>query len=198
MSLRGKMVARILLAIVVLALVGAGTMLVLSVGPNEVRPNVTASGASPPVPAAASGVNRSAFADGMGVYLVNDGKYIMLVWKKKLVAPPAPPEEKDMLDAFQQATQVKKGVRFFTYGADFSKWPTVPPYIFAFCVARDLKTIDGIFPIRLKLVDEGQGPIYELLLPPIIDALSSGAAKHLFWAINFQYSCNDGWTFRFQ
>src|ERR1700693_2102382 len=116
MSLRGKMVARIIIAIVVLALVGAGTTLVLSVGPSEVRPNVTASGASPPIPAGASGVHRNAFAEGMGVYFVNDGKYTMLVWKKKLVAPPAPPEEKDMLDAFQQATQVKKGVRFFTYG----------------------------------------------------------------------------------
>ena len=38
------MVARIIIAIVVLALVGAGTVLVLSVAPNEVRPNVTATG----------------------------------------------------------------------------------------------------------------------------------------------------------
>ena len=191
------MATRIIIAILVLALVAAGTTLVLSVGLIELRPNVAAGG-SPPVPASTTGVNRNAFTDGMGVYLVNDGKYSILVLKKKLMAPPAAPEEKDMLDAFQQATQVKKGFRFLAYGADFSKWPAVPPYIFAFCFARDLKTIEGIFPIRLKLLDQGQGPVYELLLPPIIEALGSGATKHLFWAINFQYSCNDGWTFRFQ
>src|SRR5262249_21056512 len=143
-------------------------------------------------------IDAAVFTEGMGVYLFNDGKYSLLIWKKKIVAPPAPPEEKDLLDAMRQASVVKKNVRFFTYGMDFSTWPVVPPYLMAFCIVRDAKTIDGIYPIRMRPVEQPRGFIYELLLPPIIEDLSSGGLRHLFWAINFQYSCNDGWVFRFE
>jgi len=114
-------------------------------------------------------------------------------WKKTLIGPRGV-EEKDVMEAYQQAAIVKKGVRFFSYGMDISKWPVVPPYSMAFCIARDMKTIDGIFPIRIKPIDQ---TTYELIMPPQLDNMASGSLKYLFWAINFQYSCTDGWVFRF-
>ena len=138
------------------------------------------------------------FTEGIGIYYFNDGKYNFLIWKKKLLtSEAAPPEEKDMLAAAEQAIRVKKGVRFYTYGLDFSKLGRIPPYAMALCVARDVKTIEGIFPVRIKPV-EGLGQIYEIVLPPLIDDLSAGKIQYLFWAINYQYSCNDAWVFKFQ
>jgi hypothetical protein len=136
------------------------------------------------------------FKDGIGIYLFNNNQYSILVWKKKLIGPRGV-EEKDIMEASQQATVVQKGVRFFSYGLDISRWPVVPPYLMAFCIARDAKTIDGIFPIRIKPVDQIQN-IYELILPPQIDNLAAGTMSNLFWTINFQNSCNDGWVFKFQ
>jgi hypothetical protein len=138
------------------------------------------------------------FTEGIGIYYFNDGKYNFLIWKKKLLtSEAAPPEEKDMLAAAEQAIRVKKGVRFYTYGLDFSKLGLIPPYAMALCIARDVKTIEGIFPVRIKPV-EGLGQIYEIVLPPLIDDLSAGKIQYLFWAINYQYSCNDAWVFKFQ
>jgi hypothetical protein len=138
------------------------------------------------------------FTEGIGIYYFNDGKYNFLIWKKKLLTSEAdPPVEKDMLAAAEQAIRVKKGVRFYTYGLDFSRLGLIPPYAMAFCVARDVKTIEGIFPVRIKPV-EGLGQIYEIVLPPLIDDLSAGKIQYLFWAINYQYSCNDAWVFKFQ
>ena len=133
------------------------------------------------------------FADGNGIYYFNDGKYNFLIWKKKLFAPGATPEEKDIAEATRSAIPVKKGVRFFSFGLDFSKWPVVPPYAMAFCIIRDVRTVEGAFPIRIKLIERTE-PIYELVPPPLIDALSPGNV----FAINYQYSCNDGWVFKFQ
>ncbi|HXX52882.1 MAG TPA: hypothetical protein VEI98_16615 [Xanthobacteraceae bacterium] len=143
-------------------------------------------------------VNPDAFTDGIGIYLLNDGKYNLLVWKKKIVATPGTaPDPKDIAEASREAIAVGPGTRFFTYSLDVATWPVVPPYEMAFCIVRDEKTIDGIYPIRLKLLDREHGPIYEMLLPPIVENLKSGALPHLFWVLNYQYSCNDGWTFRF-
>jgi hypothetical protein len=139
-------------------------------------------------------VSPESFKDGIGIYLFNNNQYNMLIWKKTLIGPRGV-EEKDVMEAYQQAAIVKKGVRFFSYGMDISKWPVVPPYSMAFCIARDMKTIDGIFPIRIKPIDQ---TTYELIMPPQLDNMASGSLKYLFWAINFQYSCTDGWVFRFQ
>lgn len=143
-------------------------------------------------------INPNVFADGIGIYVLHGGKYNLLVWKKKIVsAPGAVPEPRDIAEAAQQALVVDPGVRFFAYGLDFSKWQAVPPYEMAFCILRDERTVDGIYPVRLKPLDSTAAPVYELLLPTVIDNLKSGALPHLFWVLNFQYSCNDGWTFRF-
>jgi hypothetical protein len=72
---------------------------------------------SPPA-STSSGPDAQAFADGMGIYLLNDGKYSLLIWKKKLVGPPAPPEERDLVEAMQQASVIKKNAQFFAYGMD--------------------------------------------------------------------------------
>ncbi len=177
------------LGIAVLALVITGLVFLLpslgTLGPKVVQ------GDGPPT------VGPKDFSDGIGIYYFNDGKYNFLIWKKKLFAPEAAPVERDIAVAAEQAIRVKKGVRFYSYGLDFSKLGLIPPYAMGFCVARDAKTIEGIFPIRIKPVDS-QGQIYELVPPPLIDDLSSGRVKHLFWAINYQYSCNDGWVFKFQ
>jgi hypothetical protein len=133
------------------------------------------------------------FTDGNGIYVFNEGKYGLLIWKKKLFTPGAAPQESDIAAAAQSAIPVKKGVRFFSYGLDFSKWQVVPPYAMAFCIIRDPHTIDGVYPIRIKLVDKIE-PIYELLPPQLIDTLSPGT----LWVINYQYSCTDGWVFKFQ
>ena len=138
------------------------------------------------------------FPDGIGIYFFNDGKYNFLTWRSKLYAPGRVPEEKAMLETSQRAARVKKEVRFFSYGIDISAWPGVPPYLMAFCIVRDAKTIDGIYPIRIRPIDRNRGPIYELLLPPIAETLRSENSDYLFWAVNFQYSCTDGWTFRFE
>lgn len=162
---------------------GAATMLLLNVENWSSRRN---------------NINTDVFADGIGIYLFNEGKYNLLVWKKRIVAAPgAVPDPKDIAEASQQAVLVGPGVRFFAYGLDFSKWPAVPPYVMAFCIVRNEKTIDGIYPVRIKPIDQARGPIYELLLPPEINDLKSGALPSLFWVLNFQYSCNDGWTFKF-
>jgi hypothetical protein len=134
------------------------------------------------------------FADGIGIYYLNEGKYNLLIWKKKLFAPGAAPEEKDIAEAVRSAIPVKKGVRFFSFGLDISKLPVVPPYAMAFCIIPDVRTVEGVFPIRIKLIERTE-PIYELLPPPLIDTLSPG---NVLWAINYQYSCNDGWVFKFQ
>ena len=180
---RGRTLPAII-ALLVLVVVGGAAVFFLDILDGGLRRNV---------------INPDVFTDGMGIYLFNDGKYNMLVWKKKIVGGPGNTlERKDIVEASQQAVLVNPGARFFAYGLDFSKWPAVPPYVMAFCIVRDEKTIDGIYPIRMKLVDQPGGPIYELLLPPVIDNLRSGAMSSLFWVVNFQYSCNDGWVFKFK
>jgi hypothetical protein len=134
------------------------------------------------------------FSDGIGIYFLNDGKYNFLYWKKKLLAPGGTADEKDIVEAAKAAIPVKKGVRFFSYGIDFSKWTAVPPYVMALCTIRDMRSVEGIFPIRIKLIDSRE-LVYELLLPPAMDNLGSG---NVLWTINFQHSCNDGWVFKFQ
>jgi len=143
-------------------------------------------------------INPDVFANGLGIYVFNEGKYDLLVWRKKIVAGPnTPPDPKDIAEASRDAMIVSPGVRFFAYGLDIATWPVVPPYDMAFCVVRDERTIDGIYPIRLKPIDRAREPIYELLLPTIVENLTSGALPSLFWVLNYQYSCNDGWTFKF-
>jgi len=131
------------------------------------------------------------FADGNGIYYYNDGKYNFLFWKKKLFTPGAAPVQSDIVEAAQSAIPVKKGIRFFSYGLDLSKWERVPPYAMAFCIIRDRQTVDGAYPIRIKLVKRTE-PIYELVPPLLINTLT------VPWAINFEYSCADGWVFKFQ
>jgi hypothetical protein len=63
---------------------------------------------------------------------------------------------------------------------DISRWPVVPPYLMAFCIARDARTIDGIFSIRIKQFDQMIQNIYELILPPQIDSLAAGTMSNLF------------------
>jgi hypothetical protein len=139
------------------------------------------------------GVSAKDFSDGLGIYALSDGKYQFLYWRKKLFNPGAAADEKDIADAAQAAIPVKKGVRFFSYGLDVSKWTVVPPYAMALCTIRDMRLIEGVFPIRIKPID-GKELIYELLLPPVVDSLGPNA----LWTINFQYSCQEGWVFRFQ
>ncbi len=133
------------------------------------------------------------FGNGNGIYYYDEGKYNFLIWKKKLFTPGQPPDEKDIAEAARSAILVKKGVRFFSYGLELSKWPVVPPYAMAFCIIRDPRTIEGVFPIRIKLVDR-QEPIYELVPPELISTLTPA----VLWAINYQYACTDGWVFKFQ
>jgi hypothetical protein len=140
-------------------------------------------------------INPEVFKDGIGIYMLNNNQYSLLTWKKRLINPRGEVEEKDIVDATKTAIPVHKTVRFFSYGIDYSKSLVVPPYIMAFCVVRDTKSVDGIFPIRIKPLSPNN---YELLLPPIAEQLAAGSAKALLWAINFQYSCNEGWTFKFQ
>jgi hypothetical protein len=137
------------------------------------------------------------FPDGIGFYYFNDGKYNFLIWKKNLLTPENAPSERDIAAAAAQAIGVKKGVRFYSYGIDFSKLGVVRPYAMGFCIAAPVQMSEGIFSIRIKPVD-GPGYIYELVPPPLIDDLSSGKVKHLFWAINDQYSCKEGWVLKFQ
>jgi hypothetical protein len=144
-----------------------------------------------------STVGAKDFPDGIGFYYFNDGKYNFLLWKKNLLTPENAPSESDIAAAAAQAIGVKKGVRFYSYGIDFSKLGVVPPYAMGFCIVRDVRTIQGIFPIRIKPID-GPGYIYELVLPPLIEDLSSGKLQHLIWAINDQYSCKEAWVFKFQ
>ena len=132
------------------------------------------------------------FTDGNGIYFWNDGKYTILFWRKKLFTPGQPPDEREINEAAQSAIQVKKTVRFFSYGLELSQWPVVPPYAMSFCIIRDPRTVEGVFPIRIRLVDK-QVPIYELVPPQLFSSLTPVVP----WAINFQYGCNEGWVFRF-
>ncbi len=178
----------VVVVLVVLALVAAGVITWQS--STTIGPKAAQSDNLPTVGA-------KDFSDGIGFYYFNDGKYNFLIWKKNLLTPENAPSESDIAAAAAQAIGVKKGVRFYSYGIDFSKLGVVPPYAMGFCIVRDVKTIEGIFPIRIKPVD-GPGYIYEFVPPPLIDDLSSGKVKHLFWAINDQYSCKEGWVFKFQ
>jgi hypothetical protein len=179
---RGRLVA-IVVGALLLFMAGGATAVLFGLGDWRPRP---------------SAINPDAFADGLGIYMLNEGKYNLLVWKKKIVAGPGtPPDTKDIAAASRDALVVGSGVRFFTYGLDVATWPTIPPYAMAFCIVRDERTIDGIYPIRMKPIDRERGPIYELLLPTIVENLKSGALPYLFWVLNYQYSCNDGWTFKF-
>jgi hypothetical protein len=177
----------VVVVVVVLALGAVALILWHSVGPKAAQNDKLPS----------AGIGPKDFPDGIGVYYFNEGKYNFLTWKKNLLTSQNAPAERDIAAAVEQAIPVKKGVRFYTYGLDFSKMGLIPPYAMALCVVRDANTIEGIFPIRIKPVDN-PGYIYELVLPPLIDDLSSGKIKHLFWAINYQYSCADGWVFKFQ
>src|SRR5438874_1704932 len=183
-----KALLSVVVVLVVLALVAAG--LIIWQSKRIIAPKATQNDNVPSV-----GAND--FSDGIGIYYFNDGKYNFLIWKKKLLTPEAAPSERDIAAAAEQAIRVQKGVRFYSYGLDFSKLGLIPPYAMGFCVARDVKTIEGIFPIRIKPINS-HGYIYELVPPPLIDDLSSGKYKYLFWAINYQYSCNEGWVFKFQ
>lgn len=59
-------------------------------------------------------VNPDAFTDGIGIYLLNDGKYNLLVWQKKIVAAlGTAPDPKDIAEASREAIAVGPGARFF-------------------------------------------------------------------------------------
>jgi hypothetical protein len=158
--------------------------------PQNVAPQTHAMGSQSQSPV----INPSVFADGMGIYSREDNKYSMLVWKKRLINNRGTVDEKDIQEALQQAVPVKRSVKFFAYGLDISSWPVVPPYSMAFCYAPDASAIAGIFPMRIMPMGS---QIYELMPPPIIEDLAAGTTKHLFWGINFQYSCNEAWVFKF-
>jgi hypothetical protein len=118
-----------------------------------------------------AGINPESFKDGIGIYMLNNNQYSLLTWKKRLINPRG--EEKDIVDAAKTAIPVHKTVRFFSYGIDYSKSLVVPPYIMAFCVVRDVKTVDGIFPIRIKPLNPNN---YELLLRAACSRLGQGSA----------------------
>jgi hypothetical protein len=179
-------------AIIAVGLIGAALFTVARINLSSTADT------SIPAPGPPTSASPKDFSDGLGIYFFNEGKYNFLTWRSKLYTPGTIPDEKAMLEISQRAARVKKDVRFFSYGIDISTWPGVPPYLMAFCIVRDFKTIDGIYPVRITPVDRNQGPIYELLLPPVADGLRSGNLTHLFWAINFQYSCTEGWAFRFE
>jgi hypothetical protein len=175
----GGSMDRIIVAAIALVVAGLATTLIILFWPKSWG---------------SAGINSEAFKDGIGIYMLNNNQYSLLTWKKRLINPRGEVEEKDIVEASKTAIPVQKTVRFFSYGIDYSKSLVVPPYIMAFCVVRDAKTVDGIFPIRIKPLNPNN---YELLLPPIAEQLASGSAKYLFWTLNFQYSCNEGWTFKF-
>ncbi len=179
--------AKILVVSLVFLTVAAATLLLWP----SLKPDVLGGGTL------SSAVNPGVFSDGIGIYVRDNNKYNLLVWRKKILGPEGAPQEQELMGAAKDAIKVSRGVRFYSYGLDFSKWRVVPPYAMAFCVVRDTKTVEGVFPIRIKIVDPNNGPIYELLPPPLIDNLATGRTPYLFWFINFQYSCNDGWAFKF-
>ena len=174
-----------ILFVLIFVLVGAALVLVL------LRDSGTIFASEAPRERLPSGSARD-FTEGNGIYFWNDGKYTILFWKKKLITPGQPPDEREINEAAQSAIQVKKTVRFFSYGLELSKWPVVPPYAMSFCIIRDPRTIEGVFPIRIKLVDK-EVPIYELVPPQLFASLTPAVP----WAINYQYGCNEGWVFKF-
>lgn len=176
----------VVVVLVVLALGAVGLIVWQSAGPKAAQNDKLPS----------AGIGPKDFSEGIGVYYFDEGKYNFLIWRKNLLTPQNAPAESDIAAAADQAIAVKKGVRFYTFGLDFSQMGLIPPYAMGFCVVRDVRTIEGIFPVRIKPVG-GPGYVYELVLPPLIDDLSSGKIKHLFWAINYHYSCNEGWVFKF-
>jgi hypothetical protein len=52
-------------------------------------------------------VSPESFKDGIGIYIFNNNQYNMLIWKKTLIGPRCV-EEKDVMEAYQQAAIVKK------------------------------------------------------------------------------------------
>jgi hypothetical protein len=171
---------RIIIACVVLGLLGAAVSVSLwlyfsrSDTTTQLSPEAFRDRINPDVFRERERVSPEYFKDGIGVYVFNDNQYNMLIWKKTLIGPRGV-DEKDIVEAYQQAALVKKGVRFFSYGMDISKWPVVPPYSMAFCIARDAKTIDGVFPIRIKPIDQ---VTYELMMPPQLDNMASDRLKY--------------------
>ena len=177
-------IAHILIGLLVgFVIAAAGAAALLAVGGT--RPGRSE---GPPIASAKD------FSDGIGIYVLNEGKYQFLYWKKHLFNPGTTADEKVIAEAAQAAIPVKRGVRFFSYGIDFSKWPVIPRYAMAFCIIRDMRVIEGVFPIRIKPID-GKELIYELLLPPVVD---NPGSDNMLWTLNFQYSCQEGWVFRFQ
>jgi hypothetical protein len=115
----------------------------------------------------------------------------------------------DVSELKAQIHRVKKDVKFYSYGPDFSRLESL-----AFCyISQDqkcerLKAVfsansntcyspNGPRPIRLYPIRSSGAPIHELVIPRLADDFASGNTPHAMWLINTEFNCNNGWLFQF-
>jgi hypothetical protein len=99
------------------------------------------------------------FTDGIGYYLVQGGKYQLLIWMQPLGAPFVTALAENPAQAATLGTAVKRDARFVTFGIDFSRALGIVPPHFAlgFCVftpGPDRKTTEQIVQRRIPFARE--------------------------------------------
>jgi hypothetical protein len=98
----------------------------------------------------------------------------------------------------KKSHKVKKDVRLFAYGLDFTRLgPDPPADNFAFCYISSNGDPVGPSPVRLYPIAINGLPIYELVVPNLVSEFANGRTQHAMWFINTSYDCTHGWLFQF-
>jgi hypothetical protein len=149
------------------------------------------------------------FKDGIGYYVLNDGKYQMLFWQSQLGQTTNSSAIQNILAAAQSAIPIKRSARFFTYGIDFRAGAVPPNLLLGFCALAPNASegqINGAFPVRVKPVSvsgmfsgmfsASTLPIFELLPPDFLRTSVAIDKSQLYWSLNLQDNCTKGWLFK--
>jgi hypothetical protein len=149
------------------------------------------------------------FKDGIGYYVLNDGKFQMLLWQSQLGQTTNNSAVQSILSAAPSAIPIKRSARFFTYGIDFRAGAVPPNLLLGFCALAPNASrgqINGAFPVRVKPVSvsgmfsgmfSAVGlPIFELLLPDFLRTSVAIDKSELYWSLNLQDDCTKGWLFK--
>lgn len=149
------------------------------------------------------------FTDGIGYYVLNDGKYQMLFWQSLLGQTANSSAIQSILAAAPSAIPIKRSARFFTYGIDFRTGAVPPNLLLGFCALAPNASqgqINGAFPVRVKpisvsgmfsgMFSASELPIFELLPPDFLRTSVAVDKSQLYWSLTLQDNCAKGWLFK--
>jgi len=147
------------------------------------------------------------FPDGIGYYVISEGRSWILYGTTQLGAAWRAGEIATFNKAIESALPIKRVARFVTYGIDFRTGHIPPSQLLSACLfvpsAPSEQVVSGPFPVRIKpihipgtIFSGPDLPIYEILLPDLMRGRPATDHPQIYWSLNLQDNCDRGWLFK--